>query len=76
MLRLAWEEWNLPSNLAMPWRKLGVYAALPEMRSASVSVRRALGARSFHVGCSGWFYWHWRGSFYRQTTPALLNDPV
>jgi uncharacterized protein YecE (DUF72 family) len=18
----------------------------------------------FHVGCSGWFYWHWRGGFY------------
>ena len=18
----------------------------------------------FHVGCSGWFYWHWRGQFY------------
>ncbi|MBA2432190.1 MAG: hypothetical protein H0V56_08755 [Chthoniobacterales bacterium] len=17
-----------------------------------------------HVGCSGWFYWHWRGLFY------------
>ena len=19
--------------------------------------------REFHVGCSGWFYWHWRGGF-------------
>jgi uncharacterized protein YecE (DUF72 family) len=19
-----------------------------------------------HVGCSGWFYWHWRGVFYPQ----------
>jgi uncharacterized protein YecE (DUF72 family) len=19
---------------------------------------------AFHVGCSGWFYWHWRGAFY------------
>jgi len=23
----------------------------------------------FYVGCSGWFYWHWRGSFY----PADLS---
>jgi len=21
----------------------------------------------FHVGCSGWFYWHWRGLFYPDT---------
>ncbi|MBA3763564.1 MAG: DUF72 domain-containing protein, partial [Chthoniobacterales bacterium] len=20
-----------------------------------------------HVGCSGWFYWHWRGLFYPDT---------
>ncbi len=20
-----------------------------------------------HVGCSGWFYWHWRGIFYPET---------
>jgi uncharacterized protein YecE (DUF72 family) len=20
--------------------------------------------RQFYVGCSGWFYWHWRGDFY------------
>src|SRR5687768_6055332 len=22
----------------------------------------------YHVGCSGWYYWHWHGSFY----PAVL----
>jgi hypothetical protein len=22
-------------------------------------------SRQVHVGCSGWFYWHWRGGFYR-----------
>src|SRR6188474_112441 len=20
-----------------------------------------------HIGCSGWFYWHWRGIFYPDT---------
>lgn len=23
----------------------------------------------FHVGCSGWFYWHWRGIFYTDDVP-------
>lgn len=23
-----------------------------------------------HVGCSGWFYWHWRGIFYPQEGPT------
>jgi len=24
-------------------------------------------AMQIHVGCSGWFYWHWRGIFYPKT---------
>jgi uncharacterized protein YecE (DUF72 family) len=24
----------------------------------------------YHVGCSGWFYWHWRGKFYPETLPT------
>lgn len=24
----------------------------------------------FYVGCSGWFYWDWRGTFYPSTIPA------
>jgi uncharacterized protein YecE (DUF72 family) len=23
-----------------------------------------------HIGCSGWFYWHWRGGFYRAGLPT------
>jgi uncharacterized protein YecE (DUF72 family) len=23
----------------------------------------------YHVGCSGWFYWHWRGEFYPEELP-------
>ena len=26
--------------------------------------------QSFHVGCSGWFYWHWRGGFYPANLPT------
>jgi hypothetical protein len=24
----------------------------------------------FQVGCSGWFYWHWRGGFYAADLPT------
>ncbi len=27
-------------------------------------------ARPCHIGCSGWFYWHWRGDFYPQDLPT------
>lgn len=27
-------------------------------------------ATEFHVGCSGWFYWRWRGDFYPETMPT------
>ena len=23
----------------------------------------------YHIGCSGWFYWHWGGSFYPESIP-------
>ncbi len=26
--------------------------------------------RSFYIGCSGWFYWHWRGAFYPADLPT------
>lgn len=29
----------------------------------------ALGPRPYHVGCSGWYYWHWGGTFYPQDLP-------
>jgi uncharacterized protein YecE (DUF72 family) len=25
---------------------------------------------TFHIGCSGWFYWHWRDSFYPTGLPS------
>jgi len=25
--------------------------------------------QKYHIGCSGWFYWHWRGSFYPDEIP-------
>ena len=28
------------------------------------------GEYRLHVGCSGWFYWHWRGRFYPADLPT------
>jgi uncharacterized protein YecE (DUF72 family) len=28
------------------------------------------GAPACHIGCSGWFYWRWRGGFYPQEMPT------
>src|SRR3954470_17516208 len=25
---------------------------------------------ALNIGCSGWFYWHWRGSFYEAGLPS------
>jgi len=28
------------------------------------------GGPKFNIGCSGWFYWHWRGDFYPSDMPT------
>ncbi len=28
------------------------------------------GSQKYFVGCSGWFYWHWRGIFYPDKLPT------
>jgi uncharacterized protein YecE (DUF72 family) len=28
------------------------------------------GSQKYYVGCSGWFYWHWRGIFYPESLPT------
>ena len=28
------------------------------------------GLPTINVGCSGWFYWHWRGQFYPEAMPT------
>ncbi len=34
------------------------------------SAARDFSKRQCHVGCSGWFYWHWRGAFYPSQAPV------
>ena len=39
-------------------------------RADSRAPRGSTTRPSIHVGCSGWFYWHWRECFYPQRAPT------
>ena len=39
-------------------------------RSTTTLTDGPAAARQFHVGCSGWFYWHWRDAFYPEGLPS------
>ncbi len=36
----------------------------------AMTARRIISDSRFHIGCSGWFYWHWRGDFYPAELPT------
>lgn len=40
---------------------------VPAIRSRN-SARTVL--PELHIGCSGWFYWHWKGAFYPESIPT------
>jgi uncharacterized protein YecE (DUF72 family) len=37
---------------------------------ATPSAKAPPSSPQFYIGCSGWFYWHWRGLFYPATLPT------
>src|SRR5690242_12651395 len=39
---------------------------------ASNPYRVSRAKTQIHIGCSGWFYWGWRGKFYPQECPTHL----
>jgi uncharacterized protein YecE (DUF72 family) len=43
---------------------------LERQKSAAVALRKAAETPALHVGCSGWFYWKWRGVFYPDALPT------
>ena len=42
----------------------------PEKKTKSASRTPGKRSRAAHVGCSGWYYWHWGGSFYPEGLPS------
>jgi uncharacterized protein YecE (DUF72 family) len=52
---------------ASAMRKARLAAELNESISSNISYAQD---QKFIVGCSGWFYWHWRGEFYPLVMPT------
>jgi len=53
--------------------RLAYERALPEPGLAAGKAlvpEQQVGPPELHVGCSGWFYWHWRDQFYPPETPS------
>ena len=42
----------------------GPSAAIPSLQAVDNA------SQKYYVGCSGWFYWHWRGIFYPEGLPT------
>lgn len=47
-----------------------MHTARVEARLPTVPVAAKKKLAKYHVGCSGWFYWHWRGAFYPAEMPT------
>ena len=45
-------------------------ARLAHERAAEGAAATPPNLAGVHVGCSGWFYWHWRGQFYPADLPG------
>lgn len=43
-------------------------------QSATAPAHRSA-ATQYHIGCSGWFYWRWRGDFYPEELPTSAWFP-
>lgn len=41
----------------------------------AVAPGKQSGATTYHIGCSGWFYWRWRGDFYPEELPTSAWFP-
>jgi uncharacterized protein YecE (DUF72 family) len=54
-------------------QRLASFDRAAKMHSARLEVPVLQAAsrvdQPYHVGCSGWFYWHWRGIFYPEEIP-------
>lgn len=55
-------------------KKMHAARVAHELATRSGSTHKSSGqepaSSRFHIGCSGWFYWHWRELFYPAGTPT------
>jgi uncharacterized protein YecE (DUF72 family) len=50
-------------------KKMHVARVEHEKSSQSPTTHKSI-TRQIFIGCSGWFYWHWRGAFYPADVPT------
>jgi uncharacterized protein YecE (DUF72 family) len=72
--RAAREQRRAKQREANVGRAAKMHAARVAAPPAELPVRdtkeRSPAPAPVHVGCSGWFYWHWRGGFYPDALPT------
>jgi len=67
--RAARREKQREANIGRAWKMH--LARVEKERSGFVQPLAIQDERhKIYVGCSGWFYWHWRGAFYPQDLPT------
>lgn len=67
------EERRQKQRIANVGRAAKMHAARQAYEQTATPSREGASASStpqIHVGCSGWFYWHWRGEFYPASLPT------
>src|SRR5690242_1150309 len=67
--RRARDEKREKQRLASVDRAAKMHVARLQSQTAGDAEHSVLTRRPYHVGCSGWFYWHWRGIFYPEEIP-------
>jgi hypothetical protein len=68
--RAARREQQRQANIG---RAAKMHAARMEREETDEPLTRPGGkgqGRRLYIGCSGWFYWHWRGAFYPAELPT------
>jgi uncharacterized protein YecE (DUF72 family) len=64
------EERRATQRLENVVRAKKMHAARVSREYETISGNGGPTAGPIHVGCSGWYYWHWKGQFYPQELPS------
>jgi uncharacterized protein YecE (DUF72 family) len=77
--RLTKEEWRAKREARRAAQRLANVGRAAKMHAARIAwerdrpptpaVQPAHAKTQYHIGCSGWYYWHWQGGFYPASLP-------
>lgn len=63
------EERRAKQRAANAGRAEKMHAARLAWEEAAAGAEAMQSGQPYHIGCSGWFYWHWRGDYYPREMP-------